>query len=178
MHISAATQGRAQALIHICSVWDGRKKAGLESPMISKSLLSFTSAPMVHLEVEVHTRVLFFKKKKTQQQWCARQTINISGHTSQEKILNWNTWSRVFRLHSRSRIPKHSLISTAREITLIIKNYKHFRVMSHQKLSWKALWPKRYNQSTWWKRSKIEPNKPRLPYIGAPVTRGPRVTDR
>lgn len=32
--------------------------------MISKSLLSFTSAPMVHLEVEVHTRVLFFKKKK------------------------------------------------------------------------------------------------------------------
>lgn len=120
----------------------------------------------------------FFLKKKTQQQWCARQTINISGHTSQEKILNWNTWSRVFRLHSRSRIPKHSLISTAREITLIIKNYKHFRVMSHQKLSWKALWPKRYNQSTWWKRSKIEPNKPRLPYIGAPVTRGSRVTDR
>lgn len=178
MHISAATQGRAQALIHICSVWDGRKKAGLESPMISKSLLSFTSAPMVHLEVEVHTRVLFFKKKKHSSSGVLGKQSTFQVIPVRKRFSKWNTWSRVFRLHSRSRIPKHSLISTAREITLIIKNYKHFRVMSHQKLSWKALWPKRYNQSTWWKRSKIEPNKSRLPYIGAPVTRGPRVTDR
>lgn len=58
--------------------------------MISKSLLSFTSAPMVHLEVEVHTRV-FFLKKNTAAVMCSANNQHFrsyqSGKDSQNGIL-------------------------------------------------------------------------------------------